>query len=65
MLLVMCNSCRAHAFTIDHGYPDRAVECDCCPDSHDHGENANETGVPCRPVTITVVPGSATLDMGA
>lgn len=65
MLLVTCNSCGEHAFTNNHGRPDVAVECGCCPESHDHGKNASETGDICRPVTITVVPGSVTLDVGA
>lgn len=32
--------------------------CTCCPVQHNHGAAARETGVPCRPVTITLVPGS-------
>lgn len=57
MLLVMCNSCHAQAFTENGGSPDRAVECGCCPEEHDHGRAANETGEACRPVTIVVIPG--------
>jgi hypothetical protein len=37
-----------------------AAGCKCCPQDHHHGQAANEPGaVPCRPVTITMVPGSA------
>ena len=41
-----------------------ALVCDCCTEEHDHGKNANETGVACRPVTITIVPGSTSLKAG-
>jgi|HubBroStandDraft_5_1064220.scaffolds.fasta_scaffold169259_2 hypothetical protein len=64
MLLVTCNTCGAQGFTLNGRYPDVAVECECCPEGHDHGKSANETGVICRPVTITVVPGSQSLRMG-
>lgn len=63
MLLVTCNSCHTQAFTNDHGSPDQAVECDCCPESHDHGWAANKTGDICRPVTITVCPGSVSMQV--
>lgn len=33
--------------------------CGCCPQDHHHGQAANESGTPCRPVTITMLPGSA------
>lgn len=63
MLLVQCNSCNKVAFT-EVGYnPDAALDCDCCPDNHNHGTNANETGVPCRPVTITAMPGSSPMQI--
>ena len=45
-------------------YPDKAVKCECCTMDHDHGKAANVTGVPCRPVTIEIVPGSQSLRMG-
>lgn len=32
--------------------------CRCCLLPHNHGAAARETGIPCRPVTITLVPGS-------
>jgi hypothetical protein len=42
---------------------DAALNCregsDCCGQDHHHGQQANESGQPCRPVTITV------LDLGA
>ena len=64
MLMVQCNSCGSSGFTMNGRAPDMAVVCECCTESHDHGKNANETGVPCRPVTITVVPGSNTMRAG-
>jgi hypothetical protein len=38
-----------------HGYVDRAG-CVCCTVSHDH------TGIGCRPVTISVLPGVSTMN---
>ncbi len=35
-----------------------AAGCVCCPEDHHHGRAAN-AGTPCRPVTITMAPGSA------
>ncbi len=64
MLLVTCNTCGAQNFTMNGRYPDTAVECECCTEKHDHGRNANETGVTCRPITITIVPGSTTMRAG-
>lgn len=63
MLLVQCNGCKKTAFAQDgeHRNPDAALECDCCAEDHDHAENANAGGEPCRPVTITLVPGQVTL----
>lgn len=66
MLLVQCNSCKAVAFAADeqHENPDAALACDCCETggrAHDHAAHANAGGEPCRPVTITLVPGQVTL----
>lgn len=36
-----------------------AAGCRCCPEGHNHGAAARETGVPCRPVTIILAGGSA------
>lgn len=36
-----------------------AAGCTCCPQDHHHGEAATASGAPCRPVTITLLPGSA------
>jgi len=36
-----------------------AAGCNCCPQDHHHGQAASETGSPCRPVSIILVPGSA------
>jgi hypothetical protein len=54
-LLVACNQCHAEVLTEDGTSPDRALVCGCCPLDHDHGQAANETGTPCRPVTISMV----------
>jgi hypothetical protein len=45
-LRVTCNSCGTSGETCDYAHPDRAVQCGCCPESHDHA------GLGCRPVTI-------------
>jgi hypothetical protein len=42
-----------------------AAGCACCPQPHHHGQNASATGVPCRPVTITMVPGGITVNPAA
>jgi hypothetical protein len=40
---------------------DAALACppdsSCCKEDHHHGQAANE-GTPCRPITITLLPGS-------
>jgi len=36
-----------------------AAGCVCCPQDHHHGNAANASGTPCRPVTITMLPGGA------
>ena len=61
MFLVECNGCRSKAFTADGNRLDASLACECCPEDHDHGENANATGEPCRPVTIYALPGSVQL----
>lgn len=38
-----------------------AAGCACCPQDHHHGQAATETGTPCRPLTITMLPGSVQL----
>lgn len=63
MLLVQCNGCKAVAFAPDgqHENPDAALECACCAQDHDHAAHANAGNVPCRPVTITMIPGQVIL----
>jgi hypothetical protein len=51
-LRVVCDGCGAQGWTFDYQHPDLAVTCSCCPFEHDHGEAANRTRKPCRPVTI-------------
>lgn len=42
-----------------HGALD-AAGCRCCPQDHHHGQAAGQPGaVPCRPVSITLLPGAA------
>ena len=45
-LRVSCLGCGTEGWTFDYQHPDRAVECGCCPEPHDHA------GLGCRPVTI-------------
>ena len=63
MLMVECLACHKKHFTEEGRSPDRALECACCPVEHDHGRAANESGKPCRPIEITVLPGSASLSV--
>jgi len=62
VLQVQCDGCGTQAFTENNADPDAALSCvedsDCCKEDHHHGQNAEATGTPCRPVTITVLPGS-------
>ena len=63
MLLVQCNNCGAQGFTESSDVPDAAVQCSCCSEhaSHDdHVAHVRANGdASCRPVTITLLPGSA------
>jgi hypothetical protein len=61
MLLLLCKKCGAKTFTMDGRNPDMLLKCECCPQDHDHGRAANETGVACRPIEISVCPGTAQL----
>ena len=66
MLLVQCDSCKKTAFAdgAQHQNPDAALECDCCEVGgapHDHAAHAHAGNAPCRPVTITLVPGQVVL----
>ena len=63
MLMLECNTCHAKTFVNSGYFPDRDLKCDCCPVDHDHGKAAGETGQPCRPLTIHVLPGSASLNV--
>jgi len=54
VLHIQCDQCGASVTTADGTDPDAALACGCCPEDHHHGEAANQTGVPCRPITITV-----------
>jgi hypothetical protein len=55
-LIVTCDSCGKSGETWDGEHPDRAVECSCCPQEHDHG------GLGCRTVTITAMAHLTILD---
>lgn len=61
MLHVQCVGCNTSAYTENNADPDSALVCPedsgCCKEDHHHGENAN-AGQVCRPVRITVMPGS-------
>lgn len=67
MYLIQTNCCRASVTAEDATDPDSAVACTgetdaCCTQPHHHGQAANETGQPCRPITITALgPGAAEL----
>jgi hypothetical protein len=59
MLLIQCNGCGASVTTQDGSDPDAQLNCcpdsDCCLQDHHHGQQADATGEPCRPITITVL----------
>ena len=65
MHLVTCKNkgCTAVATISEHDVDVHealdAAGCTCCPQDHHHGQAANESGSPCRPVNIILVPGSA------
>jgi hypothetical protein len=61
VLLVKCQSCGATGYAGNHGDPDSAVSCGCCPEDHHHGHASNETNTPCRPVEIQIMPGGAAI----
>ena len=63
MLMIECDACHQKAFANDGRHPGMALDCACCPEKHDHDKAADETGKPCRPITISVLPGSASLSV--
>lgn len=70
MLHVQCDNCGAMAFTERHEDPDADFDaktsCSCCKKDHHHGNaaTADLSAPACRPLTITVVPGSVHLRAG-
>lgn len=36
-----------------------AAGCTCCPQDHHHGQATAASGNPCRPLTVTLTPGTA------
>jgi phage terminase large subunit GpA-like protein len=67
--LVRCNGCNASVILDGEQMadPDSYLNCDpsgsCCLQDHHHAQMANETGVPCRPLTIIPLQGSAQVVM--
>ena len=61
--IAKCQGCEASVTITDHGIDVHtavdAAGCRCCPEDHHHGQAANE-GEPCRPLEITLLPGSVT-----
>jgi hypothetical protein len=65
MQIAQCKKCLVTATITEDGTDvHTAVDnagCACCPQDHHHGQaagNAAEGGVPCRPLLITLLPGS-------
>jgi hypothetical protein len=54
MLHIQCDQCGASVIAAGGSDPDAALSCGCCPQDHHHGQAAGESGVACRPITITV-----------
>ena len=53
----MCDGChKFETITGDMSDPDGALDCECCPEDHNHA------GLGCRPITITATRGSVTLE---
>lgn len=63
MLQVQCDACGAQGYTESGDVPDAAVQCGCCSDHGSHDEHVahvrDHGDASCRPVTITLLPGSA------
>lgn len=62
--IAKCQGCGKSVTITDHDVDIHmavdAAGCGCCPEAHHHGQAANES-VPCRPLEITMLPGSAGL----
>jgi hypothetical protein len=65
MIEIRTNCC-GRTVTVADGSADAhavadAAGCTCCPQDHHHGQAATESGTACRPLTITLLPGSVSL----
>jgi hypothetical protein len=48
--VITCLGCQASVVIYDDADPHAALECDCCPEDHNHGVATATTGIPCRSV---------------
>ena len=58
MFHLQCDGCGKWEVAEDGSDPDSQLKCDCCPEDHHHGQAAAQSGAPCRPITITLLPGT-------
>lgn len=58
---IECKGCAGAVVVETVTDPDAALKCDCCKEDHHHGQAANESGTPCRPITITATGPAARL----
>jgi hypothetical protein len=49
--VITCQGCGTSVTLYDDEDPHAALACDCCDQDHHHGQAAETTGEPCRPVT--------------
>lgn len=67
LLIVQCKQCGLWIQTDSGTKPNAGdlLRCACCPESHDHDAAAEECGVLCRPIHITLIsPIALTLGQG-
>jgi hypothetical protein len=57
LLIVQCKQCQLWVQTDNGQHPNAAdiLRCGCCPLDHDHDVQAEETGIPCRPINLTLI----------
>lgn len=57
LLAIQCKTCGWWCNATDGTAPNdpNILACNCCTQWHDHDKAAEETGTPCRPITITLL----------
>ena len=52
---IVCKTCGTAVVLYGDEDPHAALQCDCCPEDHHHGQAAATTGEPCRPIHHQVI----------